>query len=50
MKTILKRLFIDVPIAILVIAGLVTIVIPIGYYVLTGRSYVDDTCEIGKIF
>jgi len=38
----LKRLFIKLPLYILWFISIVTIIIPIGYWIITGRDYTED--------
>lgn len=45
----LKRLLVKLPLFILYFGALITCVIPLGYWIITGDSYLDifnDICEM----
>ena len=44
----LKRLFIKLPLYILFFASIVTVIVPLGYWIVTGESY-DFMDEIENI-
>ena len=38
----LKRLFVITPIAIVLMLLILTLIVPFGYYLVTGKDYVED--------
>lgn len=49
MKDILKRLFIKLPLYVIYFVSLLTIVIPVFYWIITGESFTDLVDEIDNI-
>jgi len=45
MKNMLKRLFIQLPLYIIFFVAIVSIIIPIGYWIITGNNPIDDFLE-----
>ena len=49
MKNILKRLFINLPLYILFFVSIFTVIIPVGYWIITGEDYTDFFDRIEEI-